>query len=196
MFIIIIIIIIIIILTFSFLLFLFLFYFFIICFAWDSTYSILGEEDFHTIFGLERGTFSLWKKKTNSHNLFWQVERNSFSIYMDGALGCVQRRGSTLWREQLHMKKERKKEHTWERKETPLERKKIWQPHWWRKKGKKSTHGKRRKHHWKGRKFDSRTGEERKEKKEHAWEMKETLLEKKNFDSRLVRGERGREKRK
>ena len=177
MFIIIIIIIIIIILTFSFLLFLFLFYYYLFRMGFHVLHIGGGGYSYHFWAG-ERDIF-LMKEKTNSHNRFWQVERNSFSIYMDGALGCVQRRGSTLWREQLHMKKERKKEHTWERKETPLERKKIWQPHRWRKKGKKSTHGKRRKHHWKGRKFDSRTVKKEKKKKsmhgkwrKHYWKRK------------------------
>ena len=71
----------------------------------------------------------LMKEKINFHNRLWQVERNGFSMYIDGVWGCVQgNRGGTLWREQPHQWR-RKKKSTYRKKERrrPLEKEKFWQ---------------------------------------------------------------------
>ena len=69
------------------------------------------------------------KEKTNFHNRFWQVERNGFSMYIDEVWGCVQgNKGSTLWREQPHRwRRKRKSTHRVKERNGPLEKGKFWQ---------------------------------------------------------------------
>ena len=112
---------------------------------------------------LERGAFSLWKRKQTSITGFGKWKETALACTWMGC-GAVFREEGACFEKNSHTGEERKE--------------------------KKSTHGKGRKHHWKGRKFDSRTSEEKNEKRARMGKEGNTIGKEENLTAAPVKKER------